>query len=152
MSLITDKWMRLRSLLSQRERSRQIETELSEHFNALVRDLVDGGLSPVQAREQASVQFGDLRAIHKELHRMETQRVNQERRTAHFDELSQDLRYGIRQLLRKPAFTAIVVGTLAIGIGANTAVFSVLKGVFLDPLPFPEPHELTYVLRAAFGT
>ena len=80
---------------------------------------------------------------------METERVRNEQRSTFFDELSQDIRYGVRQLLKKPAFTAIVIGTLAIGIGANTAVFSVLKGVFLDPLPFDEPHELTYIWHGA---
>ena len=145
MSLITDSWMRLRSRISRHEREQQIEAELSEHFNALVRDLVERGLSPADARTKAREQFGDIRVFRKELRNMERQRINREQRSTYFDELSQDLRYGARQLLRKPAFTAIVIGTLAIGIGANTAVFSVLKGVFLDPLPFDEPQELTYV-------
>jgi len=68
---------------------------------------------------------------------METKRINRDLRATYFEELSQDIRYGVRQLLRKPAFIAIVIGTVAIGIGANAAVFSVLKGVFLDPLPRP---------------
>ena len=145
MSMITDSWMRLRSLLSRRERERQIEAELLDHFDALVRDLVDSGKNPVEARAEARTRFGDVRAIGKELRSMETKRIRNEQRSTFFEELSQDLRYGVRQLLKKPAFTTIVVGTLAIGIGANTAVFSVLKGVFLDPLPFDQSHELTYV-------
>lgn len=145
MSRTTDRWMRLRSLFSRRERERQIETELFEHFNTLVRELVNQGLSPVDARARARQRFGDPRAFERELREMEEQRLGRERRAAYFEELAQDLRYGIRQLFRKPAFTAIVIGTLAIGIGANTAVFSVLKGVFLDQLPFEEPGELAYV-------
>ncbi len=132
-------------MLSRRERERQIEQELLEHFNALVRDLVERGKSPTDAHAEARKRFGDFRTIRKELRSMETKRVRNEQRSANFDELSQDLRYGVRQLLKKPAFTAIVIGTLGIGIGANTAVFSVLKGVFLDPLPFDEPQELTYI-------
>ena len=124
--MITDSWMRLRSLLSRRERKRQIEDELFEHFDALVRDLVAQGMSPVEARDAARKRFGDVWAISKELRSMETQRINREQRGAYFEELFQDLRYGVRQLVKKPAFTAIVIGTLAIGIGANTAVFSVL--------------------------
>jgi predicted permease len=145
MSMITDSWMRLRSLLSKRERDRQIGAELEEHFNELVRDLVERGLSPINARAEATSRFGDVRVIRKELRSMEAQRINREQRSTYFEELSQDIRYGVRQLLKRPAFTAIVIGTLAIGIGANTAVFSVLKGVFLDPLPFDEPQELTYI-------
>jgi len=61
------------------------------------------------------------------------------------DDLRQDLRYGARQLLRKPTFAAIIVGTLAVGIGASTAIFSVLKGVYLDALPYDEPDRLTYI-------
>ena len=145
MSMITDSWMRLRSLLSRRERERQIEDELIEHFDALVRDLVESGKSPLEARAEARTRFGDVRAIGKELSSMETKRVRNEQRSTYFEELMQDLHYGVRQLLKKPAFTAIVIGTLAIGIGANAAVFSVLKGVFLDPLPFDEPGELMFI-------
>jgi len=145
MPSISDRWMRLKALLSRRERERQIEMELKAHFDALVRDLVESGMNPVEAREEAQKRFGDVRVFQKELRKMENQRISAETRSAFFDELLQDVRYGVRQLLRKPAFTAIVIGTLAVGIGANTAVFSVLKGVFLDPLPFEDPHELTYV-------
>jgi predicted permease len=145
MSWATDSWMRLRSLLSRRDRQEQIDDELSVHIEMLARDLEKRGLDPTTARRAARRRFGDVRAIRKELYKMESERVERERRAAYFDELKQDLRYGTRQLLRNPLFTAMVLGTLAVGVGANTAVFSVFKGVFLDPLPYDQPDRLTYI-------
>ncbi len=123
----------------------QIEEELAQHLDALASDLETRGWSPKAARAEAKRRFGNKRKIIKELQSMETKRVKKERRATFQEELTQDLRYGIRQLLKKPMFTAIVIGTLALGIGANTAVFSVLKGVFLDPLPYDDPQALTFI-------
>ncbi len=147
MGWATDSRIRLRALLSRRERERQIEEELTAHFETLVRDFEARGFGPAAARREARARFGDALKIRKELSGMERRRVRREQRTTYFDELQQDLRYGARQLLRKPTFAVIVIGTLAVGIGANTAIFSVLKGVFLDPLPYHEPDRLTFIFH-----
>ena len=62
-----------------------------------------------------------------------------------FDNLRQDLRQAIRGLLRAPAFAAVTILTLALGIGANTAIFSIVNGVILRPLPYPKPEQLMYL-------
>ena len=70
-----------------------------------------------------------------------------------FDNLRQDLRHGIRRLLRAPAFTVVTIVTLALGIGANTAIFSIVNGVILRPLGYPKPEQLMYLTTQfpAFG-
>jgi hypothetical protein len=147
MSLTNDGWWRLRSRVSPSETQRQIDEELSEHLDTLARDFEARGFSPASARREARKRFGDVRKIRKELYGMETRRVRKQQRSAYFDGLRQDLRFGVRQLVKKPTFTLIVIGTLAIGIGANAAIFSVLKGVFLDPLPYDEPERLTFIFH-----
>ncbi len=147
MGWATDGWMRLRSLLSRRERERQIEDELRTHLEMLVQNLEARGFSSDAARSEARRRFGDVRQIRRELSGMETQRVMRDRRAKYIEELRQDLRYAVRQLLRKPTFAAIIIGTLAVGIGSNTAIFSVFNGVFLDPLPYDEPDRLAYIFH-----
>ena len=70
-----------------------------------------------------------------------------------FDNVRQDLRHAIRRLLRAPAFTSITILTLALGIGANTAIFSIVNGVILRPLGYPKPEQLMYLTTQfpAFG-
>ena len=73
--------------------------------------------------------------------------------TNSFDNLRQDLRLAVRSLLRAPAFAAVTILTLALGIGANTAIFSIVNGVILRPLGYPKPEQLMYLTTQfpAFG-
>ena len=147
MSWTTDSWMRLRALLSRKQLERVIDEEIRFHIDERARDYQVNGLESDEARVTAERRFGDDRAIKRELYRMEETRIRTEQRVQYFEEFFQDIRYGIRQLLKKPAFTIIIIGTLALGIGANSAIFSVLKTVALEPLPYPDSDELTIIFH-----
>ena len=113
---------------------RELDAEIAAHLAEATQDYVERGLSPADARLAALRDFGgvtQVREIHREM-----------RSIAWVDELRQDVRYTFRQLLARPAFTSIAVATLALGIGANTAVFGLLDAVMFKPLPVHAPGEL----------
>lgn len=147
MSWVTDSWIRLKTFLSRKQLQRVIEEEVEFHLQQRAHEFEVHGLDSVSARMKAQNRFGDDKTIKRELLRMEEMRIRMERRSQYFEELIQDIRYGFRQLLKKPAFTAIIIGTLALGIGANSAIFSVLKTVALEPLPYPDSHELALIFH-----
>ena len=100
-------------------------------------------MSPDEARRAATVQFGGVETT--------KDRTRDEFRPARLEDALRDLRYGLRSLRRTPGFTLVSILTLALGIGATTAVFSVINGVLLKPLPYPESDSLVAVLHAAPG-
>jgi predicted permease len=122
-----------------------IAEEFAFHLDMRSDELVRQGMSAVDAREQARREFGNLAAGFRAC--AETgDRVERSRRlSTMLDEFRQDIRLGLRLLGRSPGFAAVAILTLALGIGANTAIYSVLDTLLLRPLPYPEPDRLVQI-------
>ena len=126
----------LRGLARRREIDTEAEDELQFHLEQEVERNIARGMSAAEARRAALRDLGGL---------TQTREAVREVRTTLLDSVWYDARHAVRSLRRSPAFTAVVLLTLALGIGANTAILSIVNGVLLQPLPYPRPAQLMYL-------
>ncbi|HKV81934.1 MAG TPA: ABC transporter permease [Candidatus Sulfotelmatobacter sp.] len=129
--------MRFRSLAKRQRVETELDKELRYHIEQQTEENIAAGMNPREAREAASRTFGGVSQIEEECRDM--------RQTQYLDNLLQDLRYAMRMLGKSPAFTVVIVLTLALSIGANSAIFSVIDGVLLKPLPYPQAERIARV-------
>jgi predicted permease len=126
-----------------------VDDELAFHLEQRIRDYMARGMDPAAARAAALERFGDLKGVRNVCTQLLKEDRRAEARRDWFDDLRQDLRYGVRSALRAPLFSLLAVITLALGIGANAAVFGVVKSVLLDALPYADADRLVCVYSRA---
>jgi len=135
-------WSQVRSwtsaMLGRTRMEREMEEEMRFHVEARARDLARGGLSAQEAHRQARLEFGGIETAKHE--------CREAVGVSLVETVMQDLRHGVRTMLRAPVFTVVTITVLALGIGANTAIFSVVDAVLLRPLPYRDSAQLVTML------
>jgi predicted permease len=130
-------FIRLSNFVAGRRADQRLREEIAEHLAFQTEENRRAGMSPDEARRQAALKLGSAEAIREHQH--------DEQSLPLIENLLFDLRYAIRMLLRSPGFSFIAIATVALGVGATTAIYSVIDATLLHPLPYPYPSELIHV-------
>jgi predicted permease len=126
-----------RNLFSRKAVERDLDQEVRSYVELLTEEKIKAGMSPDDARRAARLEAGTVEQIKDE--------VRDVRKGSFLDSAWQDIRYGVRLLRRSPGFTTLAVLTIGLGIGANSAIFSVINGVVRKPLPYPDSDRLMFI-------
>src|SRR5271155_3430558 len=127
---------KLGSLLRRSRFDKELDEEMCFHREQVERTFIAEGMEPEAARYAAMRQFGNATRVKEKSYEVVGFR---------FESVMQDVRYALRQLAANPGFTAVITLTLALSIGANSAIFSVIQGVLLKPLPYPHSEQIVRI-------
>jgi hypothetical protein len=137
-------WLkRIGSMVRRRQSERDLDNEIEHHIELKTQENIDAGMPPDEARYAARQAFGGVE--------QKKEQCRDADRLRWLEDLIHDLHFGLRQLRRNPGFTAVAVITLALGIGANTAIFSLIDAVLLKALPVQNPADLVLLNWSSQG-
>ena len=126
-----------RNLFRRTAVEQDLSAELAQAFEFLVETKIRDGKSTAEARRLAAIELGGVEQLKEEIREFKA--------GYNLEALFRDVRFGLRMMLKTPGFTIVTIATLGLSIGANTAIFSLVNGVLLRPLPFPDAQRIIYI-------